>query len=661
MASVTHLSPGVLVREFDLTNFIPNVGVSSGAFVGEFHWGPAFSVTKIDNQNELVENFGKPTNANYVDWFAAYNFLAYTNNLNLVRVVDDTAKNSDALGTGILIKNNDQFQMISGVSGQTSVFAAIYPGNLGNSLKVSLADSGTFTGWTYEDLFDFAPGTSDFANNLNITDDEIHIVVVDEDGLFSGTPGTVLEKFQFLSVISDAKGLDGDQIFYGSVINNESQYVRYLGPPPDSEFIVNETVGSVTITTPGTGYVTVPTVTFSLPQIGADRATGTATINAGGVTGVVVTNPGSGYTTPPSITFGGPGSNAVGVPVMLDYGDDDWGQTALTNNGTARNFAALASDYTVSLSGGLDGGHPGADELSDGIDLFEDVEKTDANLLFVGAAGSVAGSAATSVTVIQHAIDNIAEGRKDCVVFYSPDFDDVSNETQSDATTKILAKKAAVGRSSSYAVMDSGWKLQFDQFNDKYRWIPLNPDIAGLCAQTDTNFDPWYSPAGFSRGKIKNVVSLAFNPNKTSRDSLYKTAINSVVTFNADGTVLYGDKTTLAKPSAFGYINVRRLFIVLEKSIAQAAKYQLFELNNQFTRAQFKNMVEPYLREVQGRHGIYDFFVQCDETNNTPEVIDRAEFVASIYIKPARSINFITLNFVAVRTGVEFTEVLGSF
>ena len=209
--------------------------------------------------------------------------------------------------------------------------------------------------------------------------------------------------------------------------------------------------------------------------------------------------------------------------------------------------------------------------------------------------------------------------------------------------------------------MDSGYKYQYDKFNDVYSNVPLNGDTAGLMARTDNVRDPWYSPAGFNRGNVKNVTRLTYNPRKADRDQLYKSGVNPVVTFPGQGTVLFGDKTLLAKPSAFDRINVRRLFIVLEKAISTAAKFTLFEFNDAFTRAQFRNLVEPFLRDVQGRRGIFDFRVVCDETNNTPEVIDRNEFIGDIYIKPARSINFIQLNFIAVRTGVEFEEVVGQF
>jgi phage tail sheath protein FI len=253
----------------------------------------------------------------------------------------------------------------------------------------------------------------------------------------------------------------------------------------------------------------------------------------------------------------------------------------------------------------------------------------------------------------------LAESRKDCLIFLSPELNDVVNNSGNEVTDILSLRNSFT--SSSFAVMDSGWKYQYDKYNDVYRWIPLNGDTAGLCARTDLERDPWFSPAGFNRGQIKNVVKLAWNPTKSERDSLYKAGVNPIVTFPGEGTVLYGDKTLLSRPSAFDRINVRRLFIVLEKAIARAARSSLFEFNDEFTRSQFVNLVEPFLRDVQGRRGIFDYRVVCDTTNNTPEVIDRNEFVGDIYIKPARSINFIQLNFVAVRTGVSFNEIVGQF
>lgn len=658
--SVTQLSPGVLTREIDLTNFVPNVGMSGGAFVGQFQWGPVLAYTLISNSNELAKTFGKPTDANYVDWYTASNFLAYTGNLNVVRVVDENdALNATADGLGLLIRNDDHYHMIEGTN-KGAMFAARCPGSLGNSLKVSLADSSTFAGWEYKDLFDFAPATSEYAASIGAANDEVHLVVVDEDGLFTGVPGSVLEKYSFLSKATDCKQLDGAPSFYGNVLNNQSYYVYYLGAPTGSDLTgdAGGNVLSATVTAGGTGY-TAATVEFSDPETaGGIKAEGTVEVVNDEVVGITITNPGSGYQNAPTVTITGDGTGATATADVTPIvkGGDEWAQKALADDGTPRAFASLASVLVRSLNGGADGSNVTSNELIMGWDMFRNSEEVDVSLLIAGDAGGQQSSKA----VIQHIIDNIAEKRKDCVVFFSPDLGDVLNKTQSDAAQNVVKKREEIGRSSNYAVMDSGWKLQYDVYGDKYRWIPLNADIAGLCANTDEFYDPWWSPAGFNRGKIKNVISLAFNPNKLSRDELYKNNINPVVTFTGDGTVLYGDKTLQAKASAFQFINVRRLFIVLEKAISKAAKYQLFEFNDQFTRAQFKNMVEPYLREVKGRRGIYDFLVVCDETNNTPEVIDRAEFVASIFIKPARSINYITLNFVAVRTGVEFSEVVGA-
>jgi len=293
---------------------------------------------------------------------------------------------------------------------------------------------------------------------------------------------------------------------------------------------------------------------------------------------------------------------------------------------------------------------PGTDDLIRGYDFFKDPEIVDISLVLAGA---------TSQTVATHLISNIAEARKDCLVFLSPRRDDVVDQAGSERANITTFRNLL--NSSSYAVMDSAWKYQYDKYNDVYRYIPMNGDTAGLCVRTDTERDPWFSPAGFNRGQIKNVIRLSFNPTKAERDELYKIGVNPVVTFPGEGTILFGDKTLLAKPSAFDRINVRRLFIVLEKAIAKAAKFSLFEFNDEFTRAQFVALVEPFLRDVQGRRGIFDFRVVCDETNNTGEVIDRNEFIGDIYIKPARSINFIQLNFVAVRTGVAFDEVVGKF
>jgi phage tail sheath protein FI len=291
--------------------------------------------------------------------------------------------------------------------------------------------------------------------------------------------------------------------------------------------------------------------------------------------------------------------------------------------------------------------------------LFQNSEAYDISLVLAGKASKdVANYIIGSVCEPANGVNS---GRGDCVAFISPESittGDVIVGSDSEQITATNAYRNAL-TSSSYAVLDSGYKYQYDRYNDKYRWVPLNGDIAGLCARTDYTNDPWWSPGGLNRGQIKNVVKLAVNPTKAQRDLLYKNGVNPVVTFPGEGTVLFGDKTLLAKPSAFDRINVRRLFIVMEKAIATAAKYQLFEFNDSFTRAQFRNLVEPFLRDVQGRRGIIDFVVKCDESNNTGEVIDRNEFVADIFVKPNRSINFITLTFVAARSAINFTEIGG--
>jgi hypothetical protein len=551
------LSPGVLVTEKDLTNVVPAVSSSAGGYVGYFLWGPVNEINTVSSENQLVREFGKPTSTTTVHFHTAANFLGYGNNLQLVRAVGTAARNAVSSGSAIAINNQDVYEAsYSSGEGNVGTWAAKYPGAAGNSLRVGIADALTFGEWSYVAQFDSAPGTSEYAANFGSTGDELHVIVIDEDGVFTGTAGTVLEKFPFVSKASDAKNSDGSSNFYKNVINTQSQYIWWMDHPTDMS---------------------------------------------------------------------------------------DWGSTAAV----AGAFVGLNSPSNVSLASGVDAA-PAAGDLQTGYDLFGNKELVDVSLLLTGGH---------AVAVAQHVIDNVALDRLDCVVFLSPPLAAVQNNAGDEAEDIVTYRSSTLNRSTSYAVMDSGWKVQYDKYNDIYVNIPLNADTAGLCARTDQTNDPWWSPAGFNRGAIKNCVKLLFSPNQTDRDTLYKNGINPVVSFPGQGVVLYGDKTLLAKPSAFDRINVRRLFIVLEKAIATAAKFQLFEFNDVFTRAQFKSLVEPFLRDVRGRRGIYDFRVVCDETNNTGEVIDRNEFVADIYIKPAKSINFIYLNFIATRTSVSFEEV----
>ena len=561
------LSPGVNVSEVDLTTIVPSVPTSIGAFAGIFQWGPIDEIVTISDEVNLVERFFNPNSDNYEYWFSAANFLAYSNNLKVVRAASiATTRNAVSNGSAVLIKNDDAYEdNFSGGANTYGEFAARYAGALGNSLQVSLCDANTFTGWAYASQFTSTPGTSTYTSNAGGANDEIHIIVIDQDGQITGTQGSVLEKYAFVSKASDAKDDSGNSNYYKNVITSKSKYIHWLSHP--------------------------------------------------------TANGGASY------------SNATST----------WGTTA-----TNKSFSKLTANATISLIGGVDGTVSTANVVT-AYDQFDNADSVDISLVVSGPAN------ATLVT----SLISMAETRKDCLVFVSPEKADCVDNAGSEVTD-IKAYRDTL-TSTSYAVLDSNWKYQYDKYNDVYRWVPLNGDIAGLCARTDLERDPWFSPGGLNRGIIKNAIKLAWNPTKTNRDDLYVKGINPVVTFQGEGIVLFGDKTLLSKPSAFDRINVRRLFIVLEKALARAARFSLFEFNDQFTRAQFVALVEPFLRDVQGRRGIYDFRVVCDESNNTPEVVDRNEFVGDIYIKPARSINFIQLNFVAVRTGVSFDEVVGKF
>jgi hypothetical protein len=550
------VSPGINISEVDLSTVVPSVASSIGAFAGKFSWGPVNQVVTVPNEIRLAEVFGKPNNENYEHWFSAANFLSYSNNLKVVRAANtQSTLNATTSGDGVLIENSSDYEInYSSGSNADGEFAAKYAGELGNSLRIEIADANTFLGWSFAGLFTDEPSTSDYVSTKGGSTDELHVVILDEKGLFTGSANSVLEKYSFLSKSSDAKSYDGSSIYYKDVLNSRSKYIWSLAHP---------------------------------------------------------------------------------------VANSNWGTSSVDTE-----YDVLDEVYVGSLSGGAEGVVSSANLVSS-FQQVSNPDSVDVSLVVSGPANQT----------VAEALISIVETRKDCVVFLSPEKTDVVDNYLQESTS-ILAYRNSLS-SSSYAVMDSGWKYQYDKYNDVYRWVPLNADIAGLCARTDLETDPWYSPAGLRRGVIKNIIKLAWNPSKAERDDLYLKGVNSVVSFPGEGTVLFGDKTMINRPSAFDRINVRRLFIVLEKSIALAARSTIFEFNDQFTRAQFVNLVEPFLREVQGRRGITDFRVVCDETNNTPEVIDRNEFIGDIYIKPSRSINYIQLNFVAVRTGVSFEEIVG--
>ena len=637
------VSPGVLVKEKDLTNVIPAAATTIGAIAGQFSQGPIDEVTSISSEKELVETFGKPDSTTFEYFFSAASFLQYSSSLRVVRAANSGSVNAVVSGTALQIKNTDHYSNGDGSTGpyndgsaNVGEWAARTAGAWGNNLKVSVCPSATayetanktttndastavgdttivltsgtdfnvgdivnfgeaggheyrVTGvsgatltfvrhpsgtgglhtavangsavrrrWQYYDLVDKAPATSTYASNRSGVNDEMHIVVVDEDGGITGTAGEVLEVYDSVSKGSDAKTPQGDTNYYVDVLYNQSEYIYWMD----------------------------------------HVATGS-----------------------------------------------NWGSAV-----AGITFTALSAPFSRSLVSGADGSAVTTAQLKTAYEKYNDADTVDANLIIAGKGDA---------THIDNLI-TIAENRKDAIVFVSPERADVVNVANSTTQTTNVKGFFDGIRSSSYVVFDSGYKYTYDKYNDVFRYIPLNGDIAGLAARTDLIADTWFSPAGFNRGVIRGAVKLAYNPTKEQRDILYRARINPVATFPGQGTILFGDKTGLSTPSAFDRINVRRLFITLEKAISTASKFQLFEFNDEFTRAQFRNIVEPFLRDVQGRRGITDFSVVCDETNNSPDlVVDRNEFRADIFVKPNRSINFITLQFVATRSGVAFEEVVG--
>ena len=555
MANLT--SPGVQVKEIDLTNVVPAVSSTIGAMAGAFQWGPVNEICTVTSESELVEKFGKPNADTFESVLTAAQFLSYGNNLKVVRATGSSALNATASGTGILTQNADVFSTQTPAAGDW--VQARFPGVTGNSVGVSVAlATQTMTAWQ-TGLVESAPGTSAGAAAVGGSNDEIHLFVYDVFGTITGTVGTVLEYWTYLSQGSDVKGSDGTSIYYKDHINANSKWI----------FVGNH------------------------------------------------------------------------AAALTDAGD----------SATSEAFTTVAN-FFVALTGGADDNSLTVGETTTAYDYFSDAETIDANLIFQANSSL---SAADNITLSNYITAQCA-ARKDAVGFVSPERAATANAA---APATDVATWRTATTSTSYGFADSGSLYVYDKYNDVYRYICAAGSTAGLTANADLVADAWFSPAGFTRGNVRNVTKLAWNPNQAQRDALYKTGVNPIVTFPGSGTVLFGDKTLQAKPSAFDRINVRRLFIVLEKAISTASKASLFEFNDEFTRAQFRNMVEPFLRDVKGRRGITDFKVVCDGTNNTGAIIDTNKFVADIYVKPARSINFITLNFIATRTGVEFTEIAG--
>ena len=660
------VSPGVLVKEVDLTNVVPAVSTSIGAIAGAFEKGPVNEITAISSEEELVKIFGKPNGNNFETFFTASNFLQYGNALRVVRAQSGIL-NAMSGGSGLLIKNNDDYSN-NYAAGQASSgeFGARTAGTHGNSLGVALCAGAA----AYEETFSGNTGTLGVVEGTPAAG--ATSVVIDNGGGSAGAGGAKFnvgdivhffeadgQEYEVTAISTDTltirqkddpngKGLKTALADATNVRRRFRFYDLFDGAPGTSTFATGKGVSTDEL------HIVVFDRTGDISGFRADTA-GERTLSVLETFPLVSQHPNAKT----------PQGNANFYPEVIFRQSEFiyWldHPSALSNAGTAltagNSYATgtgTTGEINFNLSGGTDDFALTVGELDSAYTLYEDAETVDVNLIMAGASPA-------STDGITHATNliDIAEKRKDVVVFISPRRADVVNVTSSTTQTNNVKTFFDSLSSSSYCVFDSGYKFQFDKFNDVFRFIPLNGDIAGLCANTDNVADPFFSPAGFNRGQIRGAVKLAYNPTKAQRDILYPARVNPVITIPGQGTVLFGDKTALARPSAFDRINVRRLFILLEKAIATASKFQLFEFNDEFTRAQFRNLVEPFLRDIQGRRGITDFSVVADGTNNTGEVIDRNEFVADIFIKPARSINFIQLNFIAVRTGVAFSEIGG--
>jgi phage tail sheath protein FI len=572
-------SPAVVVKEIDLTGGVPNVQTSTGAIVGKFRWGPVRERTLVSNEANLIDTFSTPDTTNNIDFHAASYFLRYSQSLYVVREASTAAKNAQVIGiigastAPIQIRNKTHFDVLSFDSGEA--YLARFPGDLGNSLQVQycVQDSASagFASWSLASAFDAAPTTSVFDSDRNGVNTGIHLAVVDEDGLFTGTKGQVLEAYPFLSLASNSKNEDGSTAYFKDVINERSNFI-YVTNQFDSD-----------LTSANAGAALTP-----------------------------------------------------GTEIIFNVG----------TNQKAKSF-----------TGGIDSAALGTTEFLNGFDLFEDTEQVEVDFL-------IAPGMTTSVdqgTIVNDLVSTAQSLRKDCIVVTSPARNDVVGFTNATLLTNAITETMNdFFTKSSYLVVDGNYLKVYDKFNDQYIQIPAASSTAGLMAETDRNAAPWFSPAGARRGQYLGVTSIDYNPNKSQRDTLYKAGVNPITNIAGGGVTLFGDKTALKRPSAFDRINVRRLFLVLERAIGRAAQNVLFEFNDEFTRAEFVNVIEPVLRDVKGRRGITDFRIVADETVNTPAVIDRNEFIANIFIKPARSINYVTLNFVAVRTGVDFEEVVGT-
>ena len=628
----SQVSPGVVIKERDLSNAVV-VGASqvTAAFASTFRTGPVGSITSVSSERELLDTFGAPTDENAADWLVASEFLAYGGRLAVVRA-ETGVKNATATGTGVLIKDKDAFE--AGVT--TEVFAARYAGTDGNNYLVVIVDRGAdeiatvaghglTVGATYND------GTNN--HEVHTVIDTNTIAIVNTDG-----------------VKASANGITTVPWYANTEIASTGLKLSAIGPRPGTSAYAAERYLSwdevhIAVIDESTNTI-LERQTYLSKLSDAKSAEGASTYWRDAL------NNYSRYIY----------SGAEIAAGDLQGNGEAWGSAASSYGATASSGLKLklVLDIDHGLSGGIDDYAYTTGEVGDAYDMFLDTEATTVDFVLMG------GSMSSESDTLNKAgkVLGVANSRKDCVAFLSPY---VGNQVAASGGVALAATAQRDNTiaffdglaSTSYAVFDSGIKYTYDRFNDKYRYIGCNGDVAGLCVATSAVLDDWFSPAGQARGGIRNVVKLAYNPNQADRDELYQNRINPIVSFPGGGPTLFGDKTALASPSAFDRINVRRLFLNVEKRARDLARGVLFEQNDSTTRSNFTAAITSYLSEVQARRGVTDFLVVCDDSNNTPEVIDRNEFVAELYLKPTRSINYVTVTVTATRTGVSFAEVVG--
>ena len=634
----SQVSPGVIIKERDISNAVV-IGTSAlrGAISSTFSKGPVGSIVNVSSERELIETFGTPVEANAADWIVASEFLRYGGQLAVVRATTGV-ENATASGTGVLIADQTAFD--SGVTSEK--FAARDAGTDGNNLRVVIVDKvadvkmtkashGLAVGATLSD-----GATTDHEVTVVIDNDTVGI----KEGGGTAVTGNGFTKSAFTS--SDWNALP---------IGDTGLTYKAIGARPGTSAYASErflSADEVHVAVVDTSTNTIVERNLFLSKI------------SDGKTPEGASSYWKDYINEfSSFIYAG----AALTSSEFTTAGEDSGATAASYGATSASPKVLAyikSTAGGALSGGTDDYVYTAGEIGSAYNLFLDTEETLIDFVLMG--GSMGNESDTIAKA--GSVAGVANTRKDCIAFISPY---TGNQIATSGGVPLTASLQLSNTidffgniaSSSYVVKDSGIKYTYDRFNDKYRYIGTNGDIAGLCVSTSAILDDWYSPAGTNRGGLQNVVRLAFNPNKAARDDLYTASINPVVSMPGTGPILFGDKTALASPSAFDRINVRRLFLNIEKRVKGLAEGVLFEQNDSITRNAFTASISSYLTEVQARRGVTDFLVICDESNNSPEVIDRNEFVAELYLKPTRSINFVTVTVTATKTGVSFAEVVG--